>query len=94
MSGKRSSALSVFEPVHRGKIVGVERFGKRLDHAAAALAEIGTERPIAELRLASPGGERRARGGNRRVFELAAADGAEKPAVRLEHNAGAGFARH
>ena len=86
--------LGLLEPPHRLEIVRVESFGERLDHAAAALAEIGTQRPIAECRLAASSGERRARRGNRCVFKLAAADGAEKPTVRLEHNARAAFAGH
>src|SRR6202034_4398252 len=94
MSGKGPYLLGRFEAAHRDKIIRIEGFGQRLDHAAATLAEIWPERPIAEFRLAAASGQRLSRRGNRRVFELAAADGAEKAAVRLEHDAGAAFARH
>ena len=94
MGGESPRLLGRFEPAHRDKIVRVESLCQRLDHAAAALAEIWTERPIAEFRLAAASGQRFTRRIDRRVFELAAADGAEKAAVRLEHDAGAAFARH
>src|ERR1700677_397456 len=94
MGGEGPRLLGRFEPAHRGKIVTVKGLSQRLDHAAAALAEIWTERPIAEFRVAAASRERVTRRGDRRVFELAAADGAEKAAVRLEHDTGAAFARH
>ena len=54
LRSRRSPAFSAcLQTPHRREIIGVERFGERLHHAAAALAEIGPERPIAELRLAT-----------------------------------------
>ena len=89
-----SGLFDLLKAAHRRKIIFVERFGERFHHAAAALAEVGPQRPVAELRVAAAGGEHGARRRDRLIFQTAAADGAEKSAVRLQHNAGARLARH
>ena len=82
------------EVPYRGEVGGVECLGERAHHAAAALAEIGTQRPVAELRRAAPGDKRRARPRHGLVLQAPAADSAEKAAVGLQHDAGAALARH
>ena len=89
-----SRLLHLLEAPYRGEVGGVECLGERAHHAAAALAEIGTQRPVAELRRAAPGGKRRARPRHGFVLQAPAADSAEKAAVGLQHDAGAALARH
>ena len=67
------------KPPYRGEVGGVECLGERAHHAAAALAEIGTQRPVAELRRAAPGGKRGARRAHGLALQAPAADSAEKP---------------
>ena len=81
------------QPAHGQHVGCIEGFGERLHRAAAALAEIGAERPIAEDRGATPGRKRPAGCGDRFVFQAAAADRAVEAAVGLQHDAGASFAR-
>ena len=88
-----AGGLRSLQPAHRRQIGSVECLNQRPDHAAAALAEIRTEWPVAKLRLAATGREQRAGLRDGFVFEPAAADRAEEAAVRLQNDAGAALAR-
>ena len=91
---KGAGFFRLLQPPHRRHIAHVERLGERLHQAAAALAEVRPERPVAELRPAAAVLQRRTRRGDRLVFQPAAADAAVKASIRPQHDAGAGLARH
>ena len=69
-----------------------EPLDPQIDHAAAALGELGSQDQPGDFRgRTTQVGEHRTRRGNRHPFQLSAADRAQRAAIVDEH-AGAGFA--